>query len=182
MPKKQEIDEVDAMRRIGDALKGLDAEAQKRALRWANDRFGYVPGGSPSSLGANSADTDPRSATSFLPRDGASEEENPSDLGELYARVAPETEPDRALVVAYWIQQVRGDADFDAQSVNKELKHIGDGVGNITLAFTRLIAQKPQLVIQTKKQGTSRQARKRYKVTTAGIRWVKARLQAGSNT
>lgn len=178
MPKKQEIDEVDAMRQIGDALQGLDDEAQKRALRWANDRFGYAPSVPVRTVGAGGSGVEPRSG-GLATSDGPADAEAPTDLGELYAAAGPESEPERALVVGYWIQCVRGDADFDSQSVNKELKHIGDGVANITLAFTRLIEQKPQLVIQTKKQGTSRQARKRYKVTSAGMRWVKARLAGG---
>jgi hypothetical protein len=174
MSEANEIDEVDAMKQVAAALKGLDAEAVGRVLRWANDRYrqpamggarpltGHVrpPAGAPGGAGQ------------------ASVVELPGDLAEFYSAAHPETEADRALAIACWIQHVRGDADFDAQSVNKELKHLGDGVGNITQAFTKLMGQKPQLVIQTRKGGTTRQARKRYKVTAAGLAAVKLRMSA----
>lgn len=161
MPDTNDIDEVDAMKQVGIALKGLDPEAIRRVLNWANDRFGQ------------------RAAKPALLREVAEAQAEqregglPAELADAYAAAHPETEAERALVVACWIQHVRGDSDFDAQSVNKELKHLGDGVGNITQAFTQLIEQKPQLVIQTRKKGTSRQARKLFKVTAAGLRTVR---------
>ena len=43
---------------------------------------------------------------------------------------------------------------------------------NITSALDDLIEVRPQLVIQLAKAGTSKQARKRYKVTVAGAKKV----------
>lgn len=81
-------------------------------------------------------------------------------------------------MVSYWFQFIKGDADIDSQSVNTELKHLGHGVGNITQAFAGLIARKPQLVIQTKKEGKTQQARKKYRVTQEGKKAVDAMLQS----
>jgi hypothetical protein len=58
------------------------------------------------------------------------------------------------------------------------LKNLGHGVKDITKVFSSLIATSPQQVIQTRKSGTSRQARKRYKVTKAGIARVQELLAA----
>jgi Tfp pilus assembly protein PilX len=98
------------------------------------------------------------------------------DVAALYTAAAPRTEPERALVVGYWFQVHQGMKDFDSQRVNAELKNMGHGVGNITEAFSRLIGRKPQYVIQTRKSGTARQARKLYRVTNEGIKRVKAML------
>jgi hypothetical protein len=47
---------------------------------------------------------------------------------------------------------------------------------NITSALDDLIEVRPQLVIQLAKAGTSKQARKRYKVTVAGAKKVQELL------
>ena len=61
--------------------------------------------------------------------------------------------------------------------MNKKLKDLGYRVSNITTAFNGLINRRPQLVIQTKKSGTSKQARKLYRLTTEGQRAVERMLQ-----
>ena len=74
---------------------------------------------------------------------------------------------------------MQGEADFDAQSVNTKLKHLGHGVGNITQALDVLKDRRPQLIVQLRKSGTTKQARKKYKVTTAGKSAVEAMLANG---
>ena len=160
--------ELAAMKAIAEALKGLERDGVGRVLRWAADAFGAkVPPGA-------------ISTESLSQRKGNVKESGPAptfgSLADLYAAASPAAEPDRALVIGYWIQVGQGEADFDSQAVNKELKHLGYGVGNITQAFTGLMTRKPQLVIQTRKSGTSQQARKRYKLTTAGIQAVERML------
>ena len=175
MSEASEVDEVDAMKQVAAALKGLDAEAIGRVLRWANDRYHQpLTSGPRPPAGPHRQPMGASAGAGQVPGGGL-----PAELSEFYSAAHPETEADGALAVACWIQHVRGDADFDAQSVNKELKHLGDGVGNITQAFTKLMEQRPQLVIQTRKEGTTRQARKRYKVTAAGLNAVKLRMAAG---
>jgi len=46
------------------------------------------------------------------------------------------------------------------------LKHLGHGFGNITRAFENLKAMKPALIVQTRRDGSSPQARKKFKVTS----------------
>ena len=52
------------------------------------------------------------------------------------------------------------------------LKNLGHGVGNITRAFDTLRASKPALTVQTRKEGSSKQARKKFRVTTEGHRRI----------
>lgn len=162
------LKELAAMKAIAEALKGLERDGVSRVLRWAADAFGAkVP------PVANSKE-------SLSQRKWDVKENGPAptfgSLADLYAAASPAAESDRALVIGYWFQIGQGEADFDSQAVNKELKHLGYGVGNITQAFSGLMARKPQLVIQTRKSGTSQQARKRYKLTTAGIQAVEKML------
>lgn len=90
-----------------------------------------------------------------------------------------ESTPLKPLVVGYWFQVLQGEQDLDGFQINKELKHLGHGVSNITTALSSLIDRKPQLVIQTRKSGNSKQARKRYRLTDAGIKAVERMLAGG---
>lgn len=158
--------EIAAMKTVAEALAQLDAESARRVLAWAADRFGIAFGG--------------RSVS-------RSEEEGPggeeasdqaySDIADLYAAAEPKSDPDRVLVAAYWYQFYEGLGEFDAQRINTALKHMGHGVKNVTSAFTSLKARKPALVMQTKKSGSTQQARKRYKLTTAGKQAVEGLLR-----
>ena len=56
------------------------------------------------------------------------------------------------------------------------MKDLGHGVGNITDALTALKEERPALILQLKKSGTSKQARKTYKLTQEGIRRVQGMM------
>jgi len=99
-----------------------------------------------------------------------------SSFAELYDAAQPKSQSDKALVAGYWLQQSLGGDNFDSFSINKELKNLGEGVPNITSALDTLKGQKPALVLQLKKSGKSRQARKTYKVTVAGLKNVENML------
>jgi hypothetical protein len=106
-------------------------------------------------------------------------QETPLEFGsfaELFDAAQPKTGYDKALVAGYWLQVCQGADSFDGFSANKELKHLGEGLPNITSSVDTLKAQKPALALQLKKSGKSRQARKVYKVTVAGVRAVEAMI------
>ena len=143
--------EVTAMGEVASAIDSLDEDQQRRVLDWAVARF--VPDGTrgtPLSREIQSADIrreheyHKRPSRSFL-------------SGRYPDRL------DQVLVVAYWLQKIKGE---EAQQVNAELANLGHKIKNITDAFNSLMARSPALAI---KSGTSKQARKRYKLTTAGI-------------
>jgi len=100
-------------------------------------------------------------------------------VADLFAAAAAQTDADRALVVGYWLQIITSQPDFDSFTVNRDLKNLGHGVANITSAFDTLIERKPQHVIQTRKSGSAKQARKRYKLTEEGKKAVQ-RMVAGT--
>jgi hypothetical protein len=61
--------------------------------------------------------------------------------------------------------------------LNTNLKNLGHGLSNVTDALTSLINRKPSFVLQTAKSGKSRQARKKYKLTRAGLDEVRRMIQ-----
>jgi len=99
-------------------------------------------------------------------------------FAELFHAARPQSEREKALVAAYWIQRSGGVEQFAAQQLNTELKHIGYGVTNITDALNQLIGDRPSLVIQLMKGGSTKQARKTYKMTDAGTRRVNEMLSS----
>ncbi len=160
--------ELEALTKIAEALSNLDEGATKRVLLWAAGRFGVrteVVAGAGKALRDDNGDDNAE-----RPEAGC------DDVGEFLAAADPTTDVDRALVVAYWMQFVDGAPEFEGYALNKKLGDLGHRIKNITSALDKLKARKPQLVIQTKKSGTSRQSRKKYKVTNAGKNAVEQML------
>lgn len=173
-PQFSALNELTAMKAVAEALSKLDESGVRRVLRWANDAF------SPKTLGsmdASRAET-PAAQANGVPTATAGELRPKFDtLADLYAAADPKQDSDKALIVGYWVQVCEGEGDFDGFSVNKKLKDLGYAVSNITSAFNGLINRRPQLVIQTKKSGTTKQARKLYRLTTEGQRTVEKMIQ-----
>jgi len=158
--------EIDAMKAVATAFEGLDDDAIARVVRWQIDQYG-VSAGAPRRVGQR---MQTNSGGSIL-----SESESLTDFesaAELMAAARPRTEVEKVLVAGYWFQVVQNQSDLEGQTINTELKHQGHGVKNVTTAFAGLISQKPQLAIQLRKAGTSKQARKKYKLTIEGIKKV----------
>lgn len=156
------------MAAVENALEPLAPDARGRVLRWAAERFGAT---FPQVSKAGQEGQPGHKKGSEAPAE-------PTEIGEFYAQANPATQTQQALVVSYWVQEGKGNGEFDSQTVNTHLKHLGHGVSNITRALDELMKQKPQPIIQIQKAGKSKQARKRYKVTAAGKAEVK-RLLAG---
>lgn len=151
--------ELDAMRTISVTLSELDDDTVSRVLRWACERY------------------DKRNvAGSRLDevQDQTVEQEGDLTIGELFARIEPETESDKVLAMSYVLKRLKGQDEVTAQAVNKELTHLGHGISNITRPFDKLKATKPQLMIQTRKSGSSQQARKTFRLTEAGIQAIRS--------
>jgi hypothetical protein len=156
--------ELESMNKIHAALKDLEDDAKQRVIDWAIGKFslrGQKPSGGAKhsqSLGAG---------------------ENIVDIGafesaaDISAKAKPQSEADKVLVVAAYLQNKGGEKELTSREINKELKNLGHGVGNITNAISSLSVKKPSLMIQTRKEGRSKQAQKKYKVTTEGFEAVK---------
>lgn len=160
--------ELQAMSQVENALAGLSDDERNRVLRWAAERFGL--------RGLSGAATRDASTGQQQDKTTGNAAEEHSDLAEFFAAARPSSDVEKALVVGYWFQYRVGNAELEAQLINTELKHLGHQIGNITRAFDNLMARDPQFIVQTKKTGSSKQARKKYKLTTAGKKEVEKML------
>src|SRR6266566_7656865 len=158
--------EIRAMASLAEILSNLDSEAVERILRWAAQRF--------------NVSTELVSKASQRDGAGTSDSSTP-DFADFFSRLNLTTENDKVLAAGYWFQQIEGQEELDAQQLNSHLRHLGHAISNITRTFGRLMEQRPQLVIQTRKGGSSKQARKKYRITAEGIRAVEQMTEAASS-
>jgi hypothetical protein len=166
--------EVMAVMKLTEALGGLDEPARRRVLQWAMERFGTQQR-PPTASRAVSGTGAPPALYEVVGGNQPEQEDFPA----LFNRAGPTTAVDRALVASYYLHSARGATDFGSQEANALLKDLGHGIENITLAFNGMMAQSPKLAMQVQKSGTSKQARKRYRLTQEGIARVKRMLDRG---
>jgi hypothetical protein len=169
--------EIDAMVAVSEAFEVLDGAQQARVLRWAGERYGAGP---PRDRADESHDG------SFS--EGTEESETvesptpPPDaefghFAELYDAVSPSTRLAKALVAAYWLQELKGAASWGSGQVNRELKDLGHQLTEINKVLQLGIDKRPAVVLQLKKSGSTKQGRKTYKLSAAGVKEVKDMLR-----
>lgn len=159
--------EVEAIAILSQTLGGLDGEIQRRVLQWANSRYGFTaPRVTPMRPKIVSEDENVESESNGMPF---------REFVDLFDAVNPRTDLEKALTAAYWVQLGLRQGSWRSQQLNDFLKDAGHGVGNITLALDHAQQRTPALVRQMSKSGRSRQARKTYKLTTAGLQFVGSR-------
>ncbi|MYH48039.1 MAG: hypothetical protein F4151_00530 [Gammaproteobacteria bacterium] len=153
--------EITAMSAIVAALEDLEEAQVARVLHWAQQRY----------TAAQPAVAEPRRSEGAVPNDV---EESPCPPGfaefyDLFEAASPDTGLDRALVAGYWLQVEKGQETFGSGPLNRELKHLGYPASNITRDLGRLMNRTPKLVMKVRKEGSARQSRNRYKLTSSGI-------------
>lgn len=179
--------EIEAMGKVADALGDLEEEARARVLRWAGERYGVevAPtrrrGGKVDDFNEDDFDDeddenggdDDNGSTG-----GSGTQQQFEHFAELYDAVDPSNDQERVLVAAYWTQVDLGKSPFGSAELNKLLKDLGHGITAINKAMLSNMKKKPALILQVSRGGSAQQARKKYKVTDAGLKWIRTRLAA----
>ena len=157
---------MEAFQTVYNALEPLEKEVRERVLTSVATMLG---------IGASGTKLSTSSKTEITPGVKDDVDDNSEDsfeydsFADLYAAADPVSNHDKALVAGYWLQVCQGEKNFSGYSINKELTNLGYRLPNVTTALSSLIDAKPQLALQIKKTGRSRQARKTYKLSQAGI-------------
>jgi hypothetical protein len=167
--------EIGAMSVINSALVELDPSAAARVIRWAAERYKV-------GVAQTASAERPAPSRAKAQRDvSLSDESEFQSFADLYGAAEPSTDSKRVLVACYWLQALQGETELESQTVNKILKELGYGVEHMPHALDELMSAKPKLLIQTKKQGSARQARRKFKLTNEGIKSVRATLSSISD-
>jgi hypothetical protein len=153
--------EIEAMQAVFEALKKLEDDgSRKRVLAWVASKFGLQSAHGQVSKGTVLTAGE-RSLPSF------------QTIADLFSEVQVTTDVQRVLIAAAYLQEKDGKADLTGREINSELTHLGHGSTNITRDLNALMNRKPRLVIQTRKEGTTKQAQKKYRITTEGLKVVR---------
>ncbi|WP_336708856.1 hypothetical protein [Oerskovia sp. USHLN155] len=177
--------ELEAMRMIATALEPLDGQARQRTLAWAYGRFAdgmtiassfQGRGEPPVQVDAAVGEQVPVSQASAKPLPDESNDGPWDHFAELYDAAGPSTDGERLLVAAYWVQVVQGGDNFSSFALNSVLKDLGHAVGHISERTAQLVKQKPALILQLRKSGSTRQARKTFKLSRAGSDRVRSMI------
>jgi hypothetical protein len=180
--------EIEAMGKLADALSELEEDARARVLRWAAERYGVETlqprrhkgrtGGPSERVDLEDEDDEDGGNASSSTGAGNGGGQQFEHFAEFYDAVDPSNDPERVLVAAYWTQVHLGKSTFGSQELNKLLKDLGHGITAINKALLINIMKKPALMLQVSRGGNSQQARKKTKLTEAGLKWVRSRLDA----
>jgi hypothetical protein len=136
------------------------------------------------SVDAAAAPAEPASAEAGDPAAGAPDaapvrrrrRRKATSVADLLEMWRPSKASERALLGAYFISRYTDRKHVTSQAVNSALKEQGLEVANITRAIETNLNSSPPLMSQVEKRGTTRQARKLYRITAAGILAVEERL------
>ncbi len=156
--------ELQAMASIAGTLTNLDAESQTRVLRWAAAKFDVSLVGSGSASARSDSNAKEHAQSNCF-----------TEFVDLFHEVNPASNLEKALTGAYWLQVVQGAPSWQSQQVNALLKDTGNGIDHIVDPLDSAQSKTPALVRQVAKSGKSRQARKTYKLTTSGVKFIAAK-------
>lgn len=171
--------EIDAMSALANALADLEEDARGRVLRWAAERYGVSVNTSTGGRHGGGAAGDHDGGVGEEVTDKEIAEEAPvyEHFADLFNKAQPKTNPDKALVAAYWLQTLQNQSTWQSAALQTELKNLGHAAPNITEALTANMQKKPARIVQVQKSGKSRQSRKTYKVTHEGLVYVQGMLR-----
>lgn len=162
---------------INQAISGYDPVLKERARDLLIDTAFGRRGGGAGDAGEDTAEEPPRRRPG-RPR-GSTNRRGGMQINQLLEQWSPETMAERALLGAYSLSRGRADRTVTSQAINAELKRHHIPVPNITRAIESNLRARPPLMVQKKKMGTTRQARKQYAITAEGVAFVESRLNGG---
>ena len=168
--------EFSAMKTVYDVLEPLEVEARNRVLTYITSLLGIAAKAPVNRVAPSSNLAPEKESGQPAPEEQAKNVSSFANFAELYAATSPKTNGEKALVVGYWLQVCNNTENFTAAAANKDLTHLGHKVTNITDAIDKMKSQKPALILQLKKSGNSRQARKLYKISVEGQKRVEAMI------
>ncbi|TDC62471.1 hypothetical protein [Streptomyces hainanensis] len=178
--------EIEAMSAVSSAFSELEDEARARVLRWAADKYGaplshtLKSGSQTDHLTVDANDAVQQVPGEVMRPASTQSAATYEHFADLYSAASPTTRQERVLVAAYWFQKVVGQETFQSSELNRELKHLGHYVDHVAEALSSNINKKPQLVLQVRKNGAKRQARKVYKLSGEGIKVVESMITLGT--
>lgn len=87
----------------------------------------------------------------------------------------------RILLVAAYLQEKDNLDEVSSLDINSHLKKLGYGVSNITTLINGLLKKTPPQIIVTKKEGDTKQSRRKFRVTERGFKDAESFIKSTDN-
>ncbi len=91
-------------------------------------------------------------------------------IDDLFLMATAKKVSHRILLVAAYLQEKGNLHEVSSLDINSQLKKLGYGVSNITTLINGLLKKTPPQIIVTKKEGDTKQSRRKFKVTEKGFK------------
>jgi hypothetical protein len=167
-------------------FRNLDNGKRKRIIHWLKDRFGLAGNKPPHPLThpfniKKQTETrpivnvkeKPEKAVKPLEKRGIEQYDTVLDLFSE-ARVKKSTS--KILLMAAYLQERHHFKEITTYDINFRLKRIKHGVTNISNIINGILNMKPRLLDEIKKEGQTKHARRKFKVTEEGLKVAKSYL------
>jgi hypothetical protein len=152
--------EIEIMNEIYRSLKNLDEHARQRVIKWIIDKY---------SLDLIKHDVINPVETKENIFVSQFDLKSFKSVAEIFSKARPKNDIEKVLIISAYLQETKLGSELTGREINRGLNLLGHGVRNITSTIGALINRKPQLMIQTRKEGKTKQAQKKYKVTAEGL-------------
>lgn len=91
-------------------------------------------------------------------------------IDDLFLKANTKKVSHRILLVAAYLQETGNLRELSSIDINSQLKKLGYGVPNITTLINGLLKKTPPQIIVTRKEGDTKQSRRKFKVTEKGFK------------
>ncbi len=100
---------------------------------------------------------------------------------DLFAEANVKKVSDKILLMAAYLQERLNFKEISSYDINFRLKRIGHGVQNISSSINGILKRKQReapLMMELKKEGASKQARRKFRVTDDGLKKARSFLKS----
>jgi hypothetical protein len=188
--------EIIAMSETFEALKHLSTDQIRRIIHWIKDRFGLVEGKAPAEpivsisepVTAREEEVIPEAVPEPIVKEEPPAPKPPQKKDiidydtvlDLFAEANVKKVSDKILLMAAYLQERLNFKEISSYDINFRLKRIGHGVQNISSSINGILKRKQReapLMMELKKEGASKQARRKFKVTDEGLKKARTFLK-----
>jgi hypothetical protein len=191
--------EIIAMSETFEALKHLQRPQIRRIVHWVKDRFGLIEGKAPAEPVVSVSAGEPAPAPAPVKEEKVTLEAAPAPavieeppkpkppqkrelidfdtVLDLFSESNVKKVSSKILLMAAYLQERHNFKEISSYDINFRLKRIGHGVQNISSSINGILKRKPQLMIELKKDGASKQARRKFSVTVEGLKVARGFLK-----
>jgi len=175
----EEDREIQVISKVNAALKDLTEDERYRVIQWVANK--YVQNAAPLKV-AGPVEVNPsvsmiEGSVDIENAHGQAELQDYDTFAELLEATGAEAQADLLIAAGYWLQVIKGAAQWTAREANKLLKPTGLGIDRMDNLVPKVIGEKPKRLIQVaKNKSATEHGHRQLKLTDIGINWIRGQL------